>query len=269
MLYKIISFFKKSNNESKILNFFLYNYENSNYFSKFIKPKGALFLNDQDYSINYKNKFNQRKYSFYKNFLYNFSSDIKIISVDGAFKNLLKNNIKIDFLIGDLDHNHKKNIFEIKSIKNIIHEPSQDLCDFEKSILYIKKNDIFPLFIFGINGGSFDRILHNMNIFNNILGVMNIGICYNMIFFNIYKDESIEWNNLFIQNNTRISILSINSKTKIETKGLKWDLNNQSDFSHSISISNMVENKNYSKNELLEIKIKIIDGDYITIFIYY
>ncbi|GHT88280.1 thiamine pyrophosphokinase [Alphaproteobacteria bacterium] len=144
-------------------------------------------------------------YEFFENF------DLPIIAADGAANYLTEIGIEPSIIIGDMDSVNKNLLL----IGKYIESKDQNYCDFEKSIDYIKKNNLEPTIIFGINGGCLDRILNNLNIFSKIDATL---YCDDM--FGFATSSNIE---MTLPLNTKISIFGL-PKCLISTRGLKWEL---------------------------------------------
>lgn len=148
-----------------------------------------------------------------------FQSKLPIIAADGAANTLLEMGIKPDIVIGDLD------TFEPElhpSIKTFYHE-DQNFCDYEKSLQYLKKHNLLPCVVVGVNGGYLDHILNNINIF----------LQYNLVFYapplygELIKEYSTKTYNLPLY--TKISLIGIPEAT-VSSQGLQWELT-QANFS--------------------------------------
>ena len=74
---------------------------------------------------------------------------------------LLSLGIQPDVIIGDLDSVQ----LELYIKSDIIHTPNQNYCDFTKAIDYLKKQELVESIILGLNGGTLDHILQNINVF--------------------------------------------------------------------------------------------------------
>lgn len=97
-----------------------------------------------------------------------FDKNLPIIAADGAANSLINMGIKPSMVIGDLDSITADN----QALENTHLHYDQNFCDFEKSLDYLKKNDLLPSIIVGLNGGFIDHILNNINHFvttNSIL----------------------------------------------------------------------------------------------------
>jgi len=85
--------------------------------------------------------------------------DKRVVAADGAIVKAMEYNIKVDYLVGDLDgHLIKPRGVEVH------HNPDQDSCDFGKCIDFIRHKNLAPSMIIGINGGEIDHIISNIHI---------------------------------------------------------------------------------------------------------
>ncbi|MDY0277147.1 MAG: thiamine diphosphokinase [Acholeplasma sp.] len=97
-------------------------------------------------------------------------SDDYVIAVDGAFDELIKQKIKIDLVVGDLDSikdQRKLKSYEVKKLNTV-----KDTTDtFEAiKIAYQKSNNVF--LIGGIKGNRIEHLLANLTLFetaNNLI----------------------------------------------------------------------------------------------------
>lgn len=163
-----------------------------------------------------------------------------IIAIDGGYKPLIKNNIKIDYFFGDYDSlNHKDvicdNKFEYSSIK--------DLSDFDLALDYlinelkITKEDL--IYVYNGTGGRLDHYYAILNSLNN------------------YKEYSIYLldnnNKVYYKNNDfeikktgykYISFFSMDNDTVISIKGCKYNINNYNlKINDNLCLSNEIVDK--------------------------
>lgn len=141
-------------------------------------------------------------------------NNLPIIAVDGAAHKLKKLGVEYDILIGDLDSVKKD---EIDPNKRNIYLPSQDFSDFQKTIEYLKQNNLLPAIILGVSGGNIDHILYNINVFTDL----------DSIFFappiigKMIISGTTETLSLPIM--TKISIMAL-PQALVTTSGLKWNI---------------------------------------------
>jgi len=145
-----------------------------------------------------------------------------IIAIDGGYKILNENNIKIDYFFGDFD---SLGITEINCITKFEYPVKKDKGDFELTIDYlinnlnITKDD--QVFVYNATGGRLDHYYSILNVirkFNNY----NIYILdkSNKIYFkkgiiNIKKSDY-----------KYISFFSFHNETIINIKGCKYNIEN-------------------------------------------
>ncbi|MDR3030789.1 MAG: thiamine diphosphokinase [Holosporales bacterium] len=146
-------------------------------------------------------------YSFFK------TLNLPIIAADGVANYLINIDIEPDIIIGDLDGIDR----DLLKGRKFIEIKDQNASDFEKSIDYIKDNNLFPSVILGINGGYIDHVLNNINIFSDIDAVF-------------YSDDIIGFvlkgkNKFNLPIGAKISIFGL-PNCIISTTGLKWELKN-------------------------------------------
>lgn len=183
-------------------------------------------------------------------------SNLPIITADGAGDALLSRGIKPNYIVGDFDSSKEKSS-DYKDIHFIKYE-NQNYNDFEKCILVMRKNNLFPALVFGIFGKEVDHMMNNINC------LMKHNHKCPMIFYNEEALEKPQWgtpiDSSLSFNGIKGELLSIipHPTATISSKGLKWELSNQ-----KLSING----KSGIRNEALgtEIKIQIHHGKAIII----
>lgn len=167
-----------------------------------------------------------------------FQANLPIVAADGAANLLLKKSILPDVIIGDLDSINLNN-FD-KSI--IFHAQDQNFTDFQKALFYLKKQNLLPSLICGVDGGFIDHILHNIAVI-----IENKCMFYAPPVLGIALEKGEYLFKLNFDN--KISLFGI--EAKVSTKGLKWELDNYIlKFPKKNSLSNRL------KSESLEINVK-------------
>jgi thiamine pyrophosphokinase len=170
------------------------------------------------------------------------------IAADGAANVLLKNDIVLNYIVGDLDSfNSNENILNSK----LVIIPNQEQYDFEKCLEFAINRNLMNIIVFGMNGGQLDHTLNNWSIFVKYSVRANL-FCYThkQIGTIITRDISFNANIDDI-----ISIIPIPIAV-LTTEGLMWDLNNTKlEFGKTEG----ARNKAISK----EIKIELHSGKYI------
>lgn len=155
--------------------------------------------------------------------------DIPVIAADGAYNKLQKLGISPNVVIGDLD-----SAVISKNCKSLVIKiPDQNTCDFQKSLNYIIKNELYPSIVIGFNGGDFAHILNNLSILSQYSEC--IFIDKSTIGLILPEGE----HDLTLFPYTKISIFGI-LESVVSSRGLKWELlNHKLFFWKSNSISNM------------------------------
>ncbi|WP_339040375.1 thiamine diphosphokinase [Candidatus Lariskella endosymbiont of Hedychridium roseum] len=151
---------------------------------------------------------------FYQLNKYSTFDKMPIIAVDGAANQLLKDEIVPEVVIGDLDSIDK---IQVKKL-NLVHIVDQELCDFGKSLNYIRKNSMAPSIILGMGGGCIDHILNNV-----ILFTMTTGDVFFAPPIAGFLVRSKRCKTISLPINTKISLMGA-PRGSVTTKGLKWDL---------------------------------------------
>lgn len=170
-----------------------------------------------------------------------------IITADGASNKLIDQDIIPNFIIGDLDS------IEIKHLTNqynILHIADQNTTDFEKCLLEMEKQSLFPSLILGIGGGEIDHTIYNLNCF------MRYAKKHQLTFLDIDENKKMKYgipvfdkHEFYAKIGTTISLMPFPEAT-VSTTGLKWELNK----SH-LSITTNASVRNSVSNELVTIHI--------------
>lgn len=143
------------------------------------------------------------------------TKNVPIIAADGAANHLFDLGVQPQLITGDLDSVHP----DLLETYPFLHVADQSSSDYQKAMGYLKKNDLLPSIIVGINGGHLDHILNNINIFmetNCLLYAPPIkGFVLN-------EQSRI---NLALLPHTKISLIGIPIAT-LSSIGLQWELHN-------------------------------------------
>lgn len=148
-----------------------------------------------------------------------------IIAADGGANFLKKVKLLPDLIIGDLDSIDKSTLLFFKN-RNVkiqkIHE--QETTDFEKSLIYSRKNNLTNITVFGAASKRSDHTLNNLSVMKRFYKILNIKLISN------------EFEIFFIKNkikfkyrvNEIVSLLALPKANNIYTTGLKYPLLNES-----------------------------------------
>jgi thiamine pyrophosphokinase len=143
-----------------------------------------------------------------------FETDLPVIAVDGAINKLVHLSVSPLMIIGDMDSADPAHL----AIHTHVLTPDQSTSDFEKSLVHLKKEDLLPAIIVGINGGCLDHVLHNINLF---LETDSVFYAPPIIGFMIKAGQTQE---LYLHKSTKISLIGMPS-ANVTSTGLKWNLN--------------------------------------------
>lgn len=171
-----------------------------------------------------------------------------VIAVDGAFDYLIKQKVKIDLVIGDMDSvvNTKK----LKEYEQMKMNPIKDLTDLKIAIDYAYTLSNKVIVIGGIQGERIEHFLANLMIFNE----------YPNLFF-IDENSKIyllDQGKHLINKNGFVSFFA-SKESVITLEGFKYPLNEyQLKVYDPIGISNEVENI-YGEITVLSGKVLVIE----------
>ena len=142
-----------------------------------------------------------------------------IIACDGAANTLDENNYRIDAIIGDLDSIRP----DIKDkYDDIIYQyPDQSENDLRKAIEFLISNNAKEASIIGATGKREDHTIGNIFSLSKFCSKINLKIFTETgCFICINKDT--EFKSFKGQ---QVSLFTLNDRTKISTKGLKYNFN--------------------------------------------
>jgi len=167
----------------------------------------------------------------------------KIICADGGANSARKLNIIPDLIIGDLDSITKDNLKYYKSKAKIIKYKRQNDTDVEKSLKYLISKGFEEVVLLGATGNRLDHTICNLGIVIKYFDKIKISILHGNSFLRAYNSEV----ELPTVKGETISLYGFDDKTKIQSKGLKYPLNNISlPFGKRESTSNVAINTKVS-----------------------
>lgn len=146
-----------------------------------------------------------------------------IVALDGAIERLKQINIHPDVLLGDFDRNFNPEKFAEGNMK-IIHAPDQNKTDLEKGIEYLIENNFKKIHVLWATGWRADHTINNLT---------NIARYRNRAEVHLFDDNShvflLPYNYSAIYTKGQIlSLIPIGKVENITTKGLKYNLSNES-----------------------------------------
>lgn len=173
-----------------------------------------------------------------------------IACTDGAFHYLTDMDFplqRLSFVSGDFDsYQGEKDILGIE----FIHTPNQDKTDFEKSLELLMNKGATQVEIYGGSGGEMDHFLGNLSVAHRYKDLLEIK------FYDKYSEYFFIPKNFIIDNakGKMISLYPFPSAEKITTKGLHWDLHNDTLLMHT-----KISTRNYADED--EVSISYSTGD--------
>jgi thiamine pyrophosphokinase len=139
--------------------------------------------------------------------------NLPVIAADGAANTLQDLGVVPELIIGDLD----SVIPSIAKMHKTLHVKDQNSSDFQKSLHYLKDNQLLPAIIVGMNGGFLDHILQNINIFIETDCVLYAPPITGYVLKEKSKHQFV------LPKDSKISLMGIPSAS-ISSSGLKWEL---------------------------------------------
>ncbi|MCX7735879.1 MAG: thiamine diphosphokinase [Candidatus Kapabacteria bacterium] len=147
---------------------------------------------------------------------------IPILAADGAAISLIKKRIRANYVIGDLD-TFKSSPFSVLFEDNkIIHLPSQELNDFEKTLIFAEENGFKNLMIIGFHGGELEHTLNNWSVLKKYSEKLNLCLL-DRNRYGIPLNKSCIFS---CKMNEMISLIP-QPEVTLTTQNLKWNLKNE------------------------------------------
>ena len=173
-------------------------------------------------------------FSFFDEF-----SDIPIIAADGAANELLQYSIIPSFIVGDLD-SFIPHFLPAGAACEIIQEESQEINDFEKSMLFALKKGYKHIVITGLHGGDLEHSLNNVSVLWKLFPLFTtIVLVDSSLRIAIPVDRSFSYSAHYIG---EIVSLIPSPHALLTTSGLQWNLENEAlEFSVREGARNRVE----------------------------
>ena len=86
----------------------------------------------------------------------------KVFCADGAANKVIESDIKPNLILGDLDSLSEK--YSKKYSKQLVKLPDQNFNDFQKILVWLKKNNYQTMDIIGLDGNRLDHMIGNFHI---------------------------------------------------------------------------------------------------------
>ncbi len=162
---------------------------------------------------------------------------LPIVAIDGAANQLIAMGVIPHMVIGDLDSIHKNHLTRCE----IFETPDQNFSDFEKASVQLRKRNLLPAIILGIEGGRFDHSLINLCILSTYFNTsIAIGDDFSIT---IIKEGKAFFSDPL---GTTLSIIPMPT-VQLSTCGLVWDMHHKLlRFPGQFSLSNVTKDIHWS-----------------------
>lgn len=141
------------------------------------------------------------------------AANLPLIAADGAADTLENLGFSPQIIIGDLDSVTP----QTRAKNQVLHRPEQSTNDYQKSLAYLKTNNLLPAIVLGINGGHLDHVLNNISLFLETDSVLYAP----PILGYVLKAQS--QYSYQLPHDTKLSLLGMPS-ARVSSTGLKWEL---------------------------------------------
>ena len=158
------------------------------------------------------------------------------ICADGGANTAARYDCPPDFIIGDLDSIKKETLAVFGKVK-LKKLKSQNSTDLEKALAAVIRKEFNEIIVLGATGGRLDHAIGNLSALSKFSAKAHITFIDNAgKLFSV--NHSAEFN---LPTGTIISLLPLTRCNGIVTKGLKWNLKNESlEFGVRESTSNVI-----------------------------
>ena len=170
----------------------------------------------------------------------------KLICADGGANSALQMGLFPDVIIGDLDSISAKALKEYKSVSKIIRLKRQNDTDVEKCLKYAISKNFDEVLLVGVTGNRLDHTFCNLGIVLKFFPQINLSLIAENSFLKPYKGNA----TIKTTPGEIISLYGFNSKTKITSKGLKYQLKDV-----ALPFGGRESTSNIAKSEKVELKI--------------
>lgn len=142
-----------------------------------------------------------------------------LVGVDGGTNWLVRNNFKVDLILGDLDSVTNETLKKSKNFQ-IIKLKNQNLTDFDKSVRFlINKYEVGEIEVWGATGKRIDHFLANLSILKKLTKKVKITFCDDYSESILIFEDSILKGKIGQQ----ISLIPICNAKEVTLKGFKFE----------------------------------------------
>ena len=159
----------------------------------------------------------------------------RIVCADGGANNLVDIDITPDLILGDLDSILPDTLRHFKDVE-VIKESDENGTDTMKLINYELSQGVDELNLLGVTGGRIDHTLANLSLLTRYADLVKLSIIDSFSDILFIKD-SISFESLI---GRKLSLMALGGNSSVTTKGLKWELDDESLLFSPFGISNEV-----------------------------
>jgi thiamine pyrophosphokinase len=145
-----------------------------------------------------------------------------LICADGGANYARKLGVIPDYIIGDFDSITENNLNYFSGKSEIVRIKRQSDTDVEKAIKLAIKKGYKDCLLLGVIGNRLDHSICNLSIILKFAEKIRLRIIYEKSVLSVERGEI----NLITKPGEMISLFSFDSRTKIFSKGLKYELRN-------------------------------------------
>lgn len=150
-------------------------------------------------------------------------ADLPLVAADGAADSLRGAGIVPEFIVGDLDSVSKETLDAVRGTTEVIIDEDQNSTDFEKALVFVGSQLWNNILVLGMHGGEMEHSLNNWSI------LMRHGQNMQLTAFDADRYATPMYGSFtFSPREREIISLIPQPLARISTKGLEWDLADES-----------------------------------------
>jgi len=159
----------------------------------------------------------------------------RIVCADGGANHLACIDITPDLILGDFDSIHPDTLKHFKDVE-IIKDTDQFSTDTMKIIDHELSHGMEELLLLGATGGRIDHALSNLSLLTRYADLINISMVDEQSETQFVKN-SITFDSIV---GRKISLIVLGGESSVTSKGLRWELEDESQQFSPFGISNEV-----------------------------
>ena len=168
-----------------------------------------------------------------------------LLCADGGADSALRLGLIPDYIIGDLDSISKEAITKFNNTSEILQYKRQNDTDVEKCLKFVIKNKFDEALLIGVTGNRLDHTICNLGIVLKFFSKIKFSLLAENSYLEPYTGDV----RLKTQKGEIISLYGFDKKTKITSRGLKYQLKNislpfgEKESTSNVSTSNSIQLK--------------------------